>query len=105
MINKDWKIKQPENANITAMLSRSPDYFQKRLEKIGFTGSKTKFLDAGCGGGHFAAVASYLNKEVYGIDATEKYLTVAKDVQKNLKIEISKQYKRLKKLFQEYLRS
>ena len=84
-IKKFWKIEVPENANIRAMLSYSPDYYKKRLEKIGFYGQKTKLLDAGCGAGHWSIAASYLNAEVRGLDSTEKYLKVAKEINKQFK--------------------
>ncbi len=86
-IDKDWKTVQSENENIATMLSYSPKYYQKRLEKIGFEGKKTKLLDAGCGAGHWTAAASDINKEVCGIDSTETYLAVAYEIKEKLKIE------------------
>ena len=83
---KEWKINAPENANIRFALSYPRRYYQRRLKKIGFYGKNTKLLDAGCGAGHWSAAASHLNKEVHGIDATEKYLAVARKITKSLKI-------------------
>lgn len=94
-IHRDWKIKKVENANIRAMLSLPPTYYQLRLRKIEFVGKKTKLLDAGCGSGIWSIAASHLNSEVYGIDSTENYLKVAQEIQnkfkiKNLKLKIGK---------------
>lgn len=79
-IEKNWQIKAPDNENIRLVLANSPQYYKKRLQKIGFVGQKTKILDAGCGAGHWSLAASYLNSEVKGIDATAKYLRVAKKI-------------------------
>lgn len=79
-IHKDWKIPVPENQNIRAMLSRPPAYYQSRLKKIGFTGPKTKLLDAGCGSGIWSIAASYLNAHVDAIDSTQEYLNVACEI-------------------------
>ncbi|MBM2820853.1 MAG: Methyltransferase type 11, partial [Candidatus Berkelbacteria bacterium] len=64
------------------MLNFPPEYYEKRLRKIGFTGKDRTLLDAGCGAGHWSLAASNLVKSVSGIDSTEKYLLVAKDIQK-----------------------
>lgn len=94
-VKKNWKIAVPENANIRAMLSYPPDYYQQRLQKIGFYGQKSKLLDAACGAGHWSIAASFLNAQVYGIDSTENYLNVARRInqkfkRKNLKFTFGK---------------
>jgi len=94
-IHPSWKIEPPENSHIRAMLSYPLGYYQKRLQKIGFCGKKTKLLDAGCGSGIWAIAASSMNARVDGIDATAKYLAVAKAIKqkldiRNLKLEIGK---------------
>lgn len=85
-IHPAWKIRQPDNANIATMLSYPPRYYQQRLDKLGFKGKDKTLLDAGCGAGHWLVAAAKLNKEVYGIDATLKYLNVAKEIIKSLQI-------------------
>ncbi len=86
-ISRAWKISQPENVNIAIMLSYPPSYYRRRLQKLGFAGKDKILLDAGCGGGHWSVVASYLNNKVYGIDLTEKYLSYAKDLKKRFRRE------------------
>jgi ubiquinone/menaquinone biosynthesis C-methylase UbiE len=94
MVKIGWKIKVPSDLkHIISVLSYSPDYNKKRLEKIGFTGKNTKLLDAACGCGAWAVTASYLNLQVKGIDSTPKYLAVGKEInsrfkRKNLNLEI-----------------
>lgn len=85
-IHNDWRLQNIDNDNIRIMLSYPPEYYKKRLRKVGFTGKTTKLLDAGCGGGYWAAAAANFNREVYGIDATKKYLAVAEEIQRSLKI-------------------
>lgn len=87
IVHPAWNAKNLPSENIATMLSYKPEYYSKRLLKIGFQGAKTKLLDAGCGAGHWAIAASYLNKEVKGIDSTEKYLSVARDLKKNFMCE------------------
>lgn len=92
MVEIGWKVKVPVDLkHIVRMLAYPPEYYKKRIQKIGFMGTNKRLLDAACGAGVWAAAASYLNKEVVGIDVTEKYLNVAKDInskfgRKNLKL-------------------
>ena len=89
MIHPDWKLKEEKVeglSHIANVLSRPPEYYKKRIQKIGFFGKNTRLLDAACGSGVWAMAASYLNKEVKGIDSTEKYLAVAQDIKRNLEI-------------------
>ena len=83
MIHKSWKIGKVDNENIAVMLSHSPVYYRERLKKLGFFGKNKILLDAGCGAGHWAIAASFLNNQVFGIDITEKYLNVARALKKN----------------------
>ena len=83
-INKDWRIKKVDNENICIMLGFPLDYYQKRLAKIGFSGKDKIMLDAGCGAGHWSIAGSFLNKNVYGIDLTPKYLDYARALKKGL---------------------
>jgi len=91
-----WKVSVlPSLGHIRSVLSFPPRYYQKRIQKIGFTGKNTRLLDAACGAGIWAIGASYYNRNVEAIDATEKYLAVAKDInaqlkRKNLKIKRGK---------------
>jgi len=88
-IEKSWKIYQKDVeglAHIQNVLSYPIKYYRKRIQKIGFSGKKTKLLDAACGAGVWGIAASYLSGEVAGIDSTEKYLKVAQDIQNSLKI-------------------
>ncbi len=89
-IHPDWKIASvvvKDLPHIATMLSLPLEYYQTRIKKIGFFGRETNVLDAACGSGVWAMAASRLNREVQAIDATEKYLAVAEEVKKNLKIE------------------
>jgi len=96
MVEVSWQVKVPPAlGHIAAVLSFPPEYYQKRIQKIGFTGKNTRLLDAACGSGIWAIAASYDNKNVAAIDATEKYLAVAKAIKiklkcKNLKISLGK---------------
>lgn len=91
--NSKWKIKVEKaklvdgaaSNHIAAVLSLGPSYYIKRLEKLGFEGKNTKLLDAGCGAGHWAIAASYLNRQVEGIDSTPKYLDYAFRINKKFK--------------------
>lgn len=91
-----WKVKVPVTlSHIASVLSFPPEYYQKRVRKIGFTGKNTRLLDAACGAGIWAIGASYDNQSVEAIDATKKYLAVAKAInaqlkRKNLKIKRGK---------------
>ncbi len=88
-IHPDWKIKDDDIeglSHIANVLSQPPEYYQKRIQKIGFLGKDTRLLDAACGSGIWAVAAAKLNKEVCGIDSSEKYLAVAREIKKNLKI-------------------
>ena len=80
VIEKNWRIKVPDNENIRLVLANPPQYYRERLEKISFVGQRTRILDAGCGAGHWSLAASFLNLEVKGIDATAEYLRVAKRI-------------------------
>ncbi len=84
-VKKFWRIEPIENANIRAMLSYPPDYYQRRLKKIGFTGKNTKLLDAACGAGHWSIAASFLNAQVEGLDANNTYLNVARRINQQFK--------------------
>lgn len=89
MIHPDWGTKESDIkdlSHIATVLTFPPKYYQRRIQKIGFTGKKTKLLDAACGSGIWALAAAKLNKEVEGIDSSEKYLAVARKIQKSLKI-------------------
>lgn len=83
MIHPSWKIGKVDNENIAVMLSYPPVYYRERLKKLGFFGKDKTLLDAGCGAGYWAIAASHLNKQVFGIDITEKYLSYAKTLKKN----------------------
>ncbi len=98
-----WKIKIPKVQRddvssknyIAVALSLPPAYYRKRLKKIGFWGKDTELLDAGCGAGHWAIAASYLNEKVSGIDLTENYLNIAKKIngqfkRKNLHLKLGR---------------
>ncbi|KKQ18778.1 MAG: hypothetical protein US31_C0002G0123 [Berkelbacteria bacterium GW2011_GWA1_36_9] len=85
-IHPDWKIKEEViNENIKTMFKNPPSYFRKRLEKIGFFGKDKIMLDAGCGAGYWSIAGTYLNKKVYGIDITPKYLAYAKILKSRFK--------------------
>ncbi|MCL5407575.1 MAG: class I SAM-dependent methyltransferase [Patescibacteria group bacterium] len=96
MVKIGWKIEIPVSLkHIASVLSYPPKYYERRIQKIGFVGKDTKVLDAACGAGVWAIAASYLNQEVMGIDSTERYLAVAKDIntkfkRKNLKLSLGK---------------
>lgn len=88
-IDKGWKINEKSVeglGHIKTVLSRPIEYYQKRIQKIGFFGKTTRLLDAACGSGVWAIAGSYLNKEAWGIDSLEKYLSVAKEIKQKLKI-------------------
>ena len=86
-IDPAWKITTSlPSRHIEEVLTYSPAYYLKRLEKIGFTGKNSRILDAGCGAGIFTVAASRLNKQVKAIDATDKYLAVAKEITAKLKL-------------------
>ena len=86
-IHPNWRIKDEEIRglpHISNVLSRPLEYYKKRIQKIGFLGKNTRLLDAACGSGVWAIASSYLNLEVFGIDSTEKYLSVAQKIKKSL---------------------
>lgn len=88
-IHPSWKIKDErvqELSHIANMLTFPREYFEERIQKIAFMGKSTYLLDAACGAGIWAIAASYRNREVRAIDSTEKYLTVGKVIQRELKI-------------------
>lgn len=86
-IHPSWQIKDAcvkGLSHIASVLTLPPEYYKKRIQKVGFTGRSARLLDAACGSGIWAFAASYLNKRVEGIDATEKYLVVAKEINEQL---------------------
>ncbi len=97
-IDPSWKIKKDlvkDLPHIASVLSWPRKYYQKRITKIGFVGKDTCLLDAACGSGIWSIAASYHNKEIRAIDATKKYLSVAKEInlkyqRKNLQLKLGK---------------
>lgn len=73
--------------HITSMLSWPITYYQKRIQKLGFVGKKTRLLDAACGCAVWAVAGAGLNKEICGIDSTKEYLAVGESIKVKLKIE------------------
>jgi SAM-dependent methyltransferase len=62
------------------------DYYEQRVERLGFAGLG-RVLDVGCGFGHWTAALAEVNDAVVGIDQSAPRLAVADEVARTMRLE------------------
>ena len=64
---------------------KTPDYYQTRLQQIGFSGLE-RVLDAACGIGQWSCALAMLNREVVGIDLNADRISAARQLAQDMPV-------------------